>query len=718
MSGPWDDYAPLSAAPPAAQPAGPWDNYASPPASDAAPDDQIELSAIPGVFMKGANKIADAVAHAVPFGDRISAAGDTLPGVGTGKSYADNLADQQAQAAQDWKDNPELQIAANVGVGAVPIAKAAQGATYGARALGGLATGGVVGGLYGASGTPDLTDVKQAAIDTGKGAAIGAVVGGGVAPAVGAGAGAVAKYIGGKLAPTVGDYSPKATELLTKAFNGDSTLNQQAAKLGDQANVMDVSPGATGLGQGVTQKLGTASGDMTQPLAERAGQTNTRVNADVDAALGPAPLSADIAQKAVTAQKAPISAAMPLIYRGAPADLDIQPVIDSIDQATANGATPRGLPVTQGLAAVRHSLTEAGAPIAPPTVTPLSNNPTVAEYKTYQAEQAALDAHNANPPPIPQVPIRNAQGIHRVIQDIDKDINWNGQGASPLGGAAQSDPVVFKGIRNQLSDALKDQVPGYDAAMEGLSSLNNQAEAIGNGTKVLGAGRSATNPNDFANDFGPVQTGPQGRMLTPNQRATATGMRASIDDAVGTQPNDFSALRGMLQGTPDDGSNIGAGFNSRNIGHAFGSDAETALQNTVGREKAFANTNNAISGNSLTAQRLAMAAELDKATANTPLISGEVHNVHGWDGAALAAGKYVINKMAAPFQGHVDAPKLYGELTKALTAIGPDRAKMIADVLQNGANAAKTRAMSQAVARAGMLATGLSGFGAARGAQQ
>lgn len=656
-------------------------------------------------IVSGANDVANAVAHAVPFGDRFSAMGNSLPIVGNGQSYAQNLDAERAQTAQGWKDNPALQVGANVATMAAmpfPAGKMADAVSIPAKVGTAMATGGAIGGLYGASSTPDLTNVKQTAVNTAEGAGEGAALGFVAAP-IAAGIGAAAKGVAGYFRPQIGNLPAAENTLLYRAMGpeGGATIGQNLSDLGPQANLMDASKGALSLGQGVAGNLGLDNAAITQPLAARAAGTNTRLAGDVNAAVGPAPPSAQIASDAMAAQKEPFSTAVTQSLKSAPA-VDISPILKTIDGIQAADGTP----LQSTLATIRRSLTQDAPATAVP---PLSANPSAQEYQAWLAANAAPQAS--------RIPVTDAQTLDRARQAIDGMLKYSPQGVGPLAGADATAQGIVGDLRKQLSTSLKTQVPGYAEPIGQLSSLNKQQQAILDGSKSLGGGQGAINPNDFSAGYGPAAVGPvQPGMLpprTPLQQATNTGMRATIDQKLGTSPNDFSALKGMMQGSADPESGIGAGYNSTNIGQAFGPQAETGIQRALNRENAFSNTNTKITGNSETAQRQAMADALKEATENKPFIGGEAHNVSP-HAIYLVPGKAAINALAAPLQGHVDAPTVYKNLAGALTSQGPRAKKMLADALLSGANTDKNIGVGKNAEYLALLAQQL-GIGAAVG---
>jgi hypothetical protein len=107
-----------------------------------------------------------------------------------------------------------------------------------------------------------------------------------------------------------------------------------------------------------------------------------------------------------------------------------------------------------------------------------------------------------------------------------------------------------------------------------------------------------------------------------------------------------------------------------------------------------------------------MADALKEATENKPLLDGRLSDTH-LHGILMEGAKNAINRVASPFQGHVDAPTVYQNLAKALTATGPTRNQMLSDAMTSGANTAKNKAVGDRTAYIAALAQALGAGGTA-----
>ena len=304
----------------------------------------------------------------------------------------------------------------------------------------------------------------------------------------------------------------------------------------------------------------------------------------------------------------------------------------------------------------------------------------------------------------------DAEVLERALQAVDGMIHYGPRGIGPLAGADAVSQGVVGNIRKQLSAALKTQVPGYEAAMDGLSAINQQKEAILNGTTALRGGTASINPEDFATSYGPTPQGPtvpgtlppaippgSPMLRTPVQSATNVGMRDAIDTALRSNPNDFIAVKRLLQGEE--------GGNSQNIGTAFGPQARSALQDVVNREGTFANTNNAVVTNSETARRAAAAAAMkpEAATGGIPYINPNM----SFTGALLTPAKAMGSALLSQFRP--DPTRAYGEIARVLTAQGPERDAYLKALIDSQGKRAANSAAGQAIGNRSALAAALIG---------
>lgn len=621
----------------------------------------------------------------IPFSDRFSAAMNTLTGAGLpGADYAKNLADERSKNAWLASEYPGLSKLLGFGGGTAAIVAAAPEEAVAAptalgRALYGTATGGIAGAAEGASSAPDLTKIPDVLQRTGIGTLVGASTGAAL-PLAASGIGNVYEAGANALTGGVAGVSRAAAAPLRDAIAADTPQAVLAAnkELGPYGMLVDTGPSLLGKGQGVTLNSDEARTQMVNAISGRSDPSaiSQRVLTDVDAALGPAPPSAKLASAMIQAQKAPFSAQLGVSYATAP-DVDIAPVLSHIDSIK----TAEGTPLEFTLGTIRKFLTTSG--------------------------------QDAQGNPI-RVPVTDAETLNRAREAIDGMIDYGPQGIGPLAGADADAQGTIKNLRYRLSRSLKDQVPGYEAAMDGLATLNRQQANILKGTQSLRGGQASINPNDFENDYGPLPQGPTvpgtlppvngpGAPLlrTPEQAATNLGMRAAIDTALRSNPNDYIAVKRLLQGEE--------GGNAQNIGTAFGPEARSALLDTVNREGTFTDTDDKIVQKSQTAQRTAAAAAMkpEAATGGIPYINPNMTLT----GAAMTPIRRMGQALVSQFRP--DPTRSYGEIARVLTAQGPQRDAYTSALIDSLNRRAANAAAARGIGNAGALGAALIGGQAA-----
>ena len=613
-----------------------------------------------------ADDVVRLVTSGIPFSDRFSAGMNTLTGLGGGQTYDENLALERAHNDALRKEYPILSKPLSfLGGTAATLATAPAGVvaapTMAAKAGYGALTGAGYGAVNGASDTPDLTNTSDAAKHIGIGTVLGLGMGGAV-PVVANGIGSVYTGAANLVNGAPQGISRAAASHLLPALEADTPQAVQANidRLGPNGMLVDTGPALLGKGQGATLNSDDGRSIMTTAIQNRSNPTavSQRVIADVDSAMGPSQ-SAQVASDALQAQKAAHNATLTQAYQQAP-PVDVSSVLQKLDTVK----TADGTPLQGTLRTIRQALTQAG-------------------------------------PDGTRVPVTDAETLNRAREAIDSMIKYGPRGVGPMAGAGATENGIVGQIRTDLSGALKDQVPGYKQAMDGLAAINQQQEAIEAGTKSLRGGTASIHPEDFANNYGPIQQGPvQPGQLPPrfpNQQATNIGMRAAVDTQLRTQPNDYQAVKKLLQG--EDGSN------SQNIGTAFGPQARTALQNTVDREGTFANTNNKVVENSQSAQRLAAAASMKPGaqTGGIPVINPNMTLTGAIATPVKAMASSLLNKF------RTDPTRSYGEISSILSAQGPQRDayfRALVDALQRRST---NQAVGQALGDKSALAAALIG---------
>jgi hypothetical protein len=222
-------------------------------------------------------------------------------------------------------------------------------------------------------------------------------------------------------------------------------------------------------------------------------------------------------------------------------------------------------------------------------------------------------------------------------------------------------------VRNKLSDALKQQVPGYADATAKAQSYFDIRDALNWGNKDILGSQSAW-PETVQSTF---------EAQSPAaQEATRAGVLSDIGRRVGTNPNDLAALRRVTGGDLD--------WNRANMGTVFGPENTRNFVRDVGNEQTFANTNQKVMGNSETAARTASAKNVEQAqlppfsqVAAVPTMYGDVKRL------ALA----LANKGYETLRGGYHGQKL-GELANVMTAPDSPYRQALIQALMAGQGAA------------------------------
>lgn len=572
-----------------------------------------------------------AAANGMTFGaaDRIAAGMSTLTGVGgqsrnlsslitgdRGSGYAGNLEREQARTGQFAIDHPIGNIGANIAGGAVvpigAIGAAAKGASLGAKTVYAALTGAGLGGVQGAFGSKDLTDIPETAREAGKGAALGAVVGGaipGAAKVVGAGYNAVANAINGRAA----GMSRGASQHVVDAMLADKPANVQAevARLGPNAMLADTGPAMLGKAQGASLNSDEGRSILQGALTARNQGTNQRIAGEVDRALGPAE-DPQTVTNAIRAHRSAVDEVnYPAAFRGAP----------PVD--TANVLVHLG-PMIQGSVGM--------------------------ERKALENLRGMLMTEGPNGVPRPQT---DPQILHKIKGEIDNVIQYDAPGLGIPAAALSRQQGALKHLRGELNATLEGQVPGYANANAQSAALARRGEAVDLGTQFLGSGKTTASPDRFANEFNQLQPG--------EQIAFAKGSRGNIDRVLGTKANDLQALKSELQGE--------GGWNTAKIATVHGQDAADSLVNTVDSNAKFRDTYNKVVENSQTAQRTAAANAMKPTPATeTALINPNM----SLTGLAATGAKKAVSSVADALLRR-DPSAAYGEVADILSRQGGSR---------------------------------------------
>lgn len=578
----------------------------------------------------------------IPFSDRFAAGMDTLvPGTGPGKSrsYEDNLRDERVQNEAVAHDYPILSKVLGLGGSAAAVLatapeQAVVAPTMALRTAWGAGTGAGYGALQGASDTPDLSNSSEAIRNIASGAATGAATGLAL-PAVAKGLGAAYEGAANVVGGAADGISRGATKQLLPALAADTPQAVEAnlARLGDQGMLADTGPAMLGKAQGASLNSDEGRSVLNNALGNRSKQTNARIGADVNSALGPAEdpqlvTNAILSHRsAVDAENygAALSGAPPVDTGGVTATVG-QMISDSLPGSMEHKALTNARQMLMDSREVP-VLDAGGRPVIDAQGNPLTRTQ-----------------------PIPRT---NASQLHKLKGELDNVIHYDAPGLGVPAGALQRQQGTLKVIRGQLNSALEEQVPGYASANATSAGLAKRAEAVKIGTSVLDSGKTAMTPENLSQQFS--------AMLPGEQIALAKGTRGEIGRVLATRPNDLVAGKNVIKGEGD--------WNRDRLATVFGDQPTNAVIDAVDREGQFANTFNKVVENSQTAQRNAAAAAMKPgaSTGGIPYINPNVTMT----GLALTPVKKMANALLGQFQS--DPTRSYGEVARVLSAQGPQR---------------------------------------------
>lgn len=568
-------------------------------------------------------------------GDRARAGMDAVIGAG---GYGDNLAREQAETARFQAAHPiaapAVEAVGNITTPLGVIGAAARGATLGTKMLYGAGAGTVLGGLQGAAGSKDWTNLPQTAVDAG----IGGIVGGGVGAAmpgaariIGAGYNAVANAARGQAE----GMSRGASRHLVDAIAADTPAAVQArlAELGPDAMLVDAGPSFLGKGQGASLNSDEGRTIMQGRLGVRDQATNRRIMEDVNRALGPAE-DPQTVRNAIVGHRSEVDARnYPAAFRDAP-PVDTSNVL--VELGPMIQGSPTGSMERRALENLRGMLmTERPVPRLDPN--------TGAHMSDAQGNRL-YDM-------VPE-PQSDPQLLHKIKGEIDNVVEYDAPGLGIPAAALSRQQGALKHIRGILNESLEQQVPGYMAANRQSAGLARRAEAVELGTQYLGSGKTTASPGRFVDEFG---------RLTPGEQiAFAKGSRGEIERKLGTKANDLVALRSELQGE--------GGWNTAKLAAVHGEPSAQELINSVNRNLKFRDTHNKIVENSQTAQRLAAKEAMNPSpSSETPMINPNA-TLSGMSVTAIKKALGMAYGAVKPSE-----TRAFGEIADILSTQGPAR---------------------------------------------
>lgn len=603
-------------------------------------------------------------------GDRARAGVGAIIGDG---SYGDNLKKEQGETADFEAAHPiAAPVLEGVGSAAAPvgaIAAASKGVGLGAKMAYGAGAGAGIGGVQGALGSKDYTDLYQTGKDAGTGLVINGIIGGAIPAAgaiIGAGYRAAANLVRGR----VDGMSRAAGGHLISAMEADgpAAVRARMQELGPDAMLTDAGPAFLGKAQGASLNSDEARSVLQGALTARDVGTNQRIQSDVNRALGPAedPLTVSNAIKARRTQVDSVN--YPAALDNAPAVKTapiMRDLVDRIDQAPVGSMEHKALSSLQKMLTKteREPMLDAGG------------------YQVYDklGNEKFMDVPYSHD---------DANVLHKVKGELDNVIEYDAPGLGVPAGALSRQQTALKQMRHSINEALETQVFGYAAANRQSAALARQGDAVQLGTQYLGSGKTTASPGRFADEFTKLQPA--------EQAAFATGSRGEIDRVLGTKANDLQALRGELQGE--------GGWNAAKLGTVHGQPAAGVLASSVDRNLAFRKSYSDVVQNSQTAQRQAAARAMKpEPSSETPLLNPNMSIA----GLLATGAKKTAN--AALNAVRPDATRSYGEVAKVLTAQGPARDAHLQSIIDAIGNRQSNAAAAPGVGNIGAIVAAISG---------
>lgn len=346
----------------------------------------------------------------------------------------------------------------------------------------------------------------------------------------------------------MGKSVPKSTQNIGRQLEREgidpSTLMQRIDDLGPDAVLADLGPNLQRQAGAIASLPGEGQAILRDELVRRQQGANARIQGDVNATLGEAPVPSYL-QSTIREGQDALSPAYREVLQGA-SPVDTTPLAAWLDDVAFRD---RG-PAQTAAQRVRQMLDETG------NAGTLSTNP-----ETLLSTRKAIDG--------------------MMSSETNTDV---------LG--------VLQRARNEVDQMLGAAVPGIKQVDAQFAELARQSKAVDSGQQVLESGRTAPRPAEVT-DMMAQGAQPEGLLIGPSGAAfrLTQGTRAEIDRIIGTKANNLTALKDALKG---DGS-----WNRDRLVTMFGKDKADRLLNVLEREQRYARTFDTVTRNSETAARTA-----------------------------------------------------------------------------------------------------------------
>jgi len=525
----------------------------------------------------------------IPFTDRVIAGAESLPIIGNGQSYSDNLAREQSARAQLAQDHP-IEMATGRGVGGLVSTLAFPGAIPTEAGLGAVIGAGTKAGLaygtaQGASDSPNLADVPQTLHDAGMGGLEGGAVGA-AGSTLGYGLGktgnALMDWVTG--APLPISAQGRSLSALADASTADANTRRLVFNAGMPRPPQDFGPQSMTLDSGpamqqLAQKVASTpeGAPLKAAVINRANNFDRTVSDALPGIIGP-DQSALAAEAALQARRTAEGAALQPIFDNARATgkaVDVSPVMTRIDQMMTG--LPNGAPEQLALAKAQRILTDTPAvPGTPAVRTPVLG------------PQGQVIRYDITPgvPAVPAKLVSDPETLAAAKSVIDDIINYGDPAIGVGPGVLSSKDGALSQVRGGIDAVLRGQVPGYGGTMDVLSGLHRQSEGLDYGQSLLNTGKTAINPADPASAL---------RAMPPEeQNAARSGVTSEIYRQAGAPANKTSL--DMLNALLPSDTQTGANWNAEKIGQVYGQGPRDLLTELRNQGNQFQTASNTIGG--------------------------------------------------------------------------------------------------------------------------
>ncbi len=581
---------------------------------------------------------------------------DMLPG-GKGASYDQNLAEIRGNQAQAQEDNPKSYLAGQVAGGVAQGLVAGPGVmasapSIGGRMLGGAATGGLMGGAYGAGSGTDLKSRALGALENG---GLGATIGGifpVIAKGASAGYSAIADALSGRGAAKAAGVSPEVARMLQSTLDADGTLGPAGqanmAAAGPNAMLADAGPNAKAILDTAIQRGGPGGTAARAAIADRTSSSANAITQALDTHLG-VPQGVDAAKTAIRQGTSSV--------RGAAYD---KAYSAAIDYAAPEGRAIEDMVKTrvpQSAIAAANDLMRTEGNASKQILAHVADDGTVTFEKMPDVRQ--LDYIT--------------RGLNEVADQAD--------GAGKLGGTTAKGRA-YSSLSRELRDNLKTLVPEYGNALETAADPIRRSKAIDLGSRLL----SASMTRDQVAESVAGMTGPEKDALAQGVRSHLDNLMANVTRTV--QDGDTPA-REAVKAIKD----LSSRANREKLTEAIGATKADALFAEIDQAAKSFDLRAAVADNSKTFARQATERQVSDVTA--PGMFGKLAA-----GEPLNAAKRVAQALTGQTPERLVARQgeIYSQLADVLTR--PAGQNVLTALQGLGQKTQANKLMSDRIARA------------------